>query len=130
MVVKTNPYEERIIVGFLEWITCYSKSKRKKELVKARIDTGATKSSIDQDLAKKLGLGPIVGEKTVRNAHGTAKRKIVELTIQIADKIITEEFTIADRSNLRFPMLIGRNILRHDFLIDPKKRISKAKVEK
>jgi len=113
----------RTIVGLIEFVTCYSKSKRKHEEVKARIDTGATKSSIDIELAKKLNLGPVIGNKTIKNAHGSVKRDLIEVEIKIAGKLLREKFTLADRSNLKYPLLIGRNILQHDFLIDPKKRL-------
>lgn len=117
-------YKDRAVIGFIEPVTCINKRKRKH--VRARIDSGATKSSIDEQLAKQLGIGPILGEKTIRNAHGSVKRKIVEVTILLSDKEITEKFTIADRSNLRFPVLIGRNVLRKGFLIDPNKKIKKV----
>lgn len=117
-------YKDRAVIGFIEKVSCLS-SDGDMITVKARIDSGATKSSIDQELAQKLGLTTIVGEKTIRNAHGTAKRKLIEMTIEIANKTITEKFTLADRSTLRFPVLIGRNILKKGFLIDPEQKAPK-----
>ncbi len=122
--IGENKFKDRSIIGFIEPIICIS--KRHKESVRARIDSGATKSSIDSALAKKLGLGPILGEKRIRNAHGYETRKLVDMTISIAGKEITATFTIADRTHLRFPVLVGRNILRKGFLIDPNKKIRRS----
>lgn len=116
-------YSDRPILGLIETVTC--KSKNKKATVHARIDTGATKSSIDQALVDKLNLGPVLGERTIKNAHGYGTRKLIEVTIIIAGIEITEMFTIADRAHLKFPVLVGRNILRKGFLIDPNKKAKK-----
>lgn len=124
MTAALEKVGEKHVIGFTEPVLC--KSKKKKIEVRARIDTGASKSSIDETLAKELGLGPVLGEKTIRNAHGSATRKFVDVTLELAGRKFTEHFTIADRSNLRFPVLIGRNILRKGFLIDPKRKARKV----
>lgn len=117
-------YKDRAVIGFIEKVTCHSEQNG-SVLVRARIDSGATKSSIDINLAEQLGLGPVIGEKTIRNAHGRVTRKLIEVTIELAEKTITEKFTLADRSTLRFPVLIGRNILKKGFLINPEKKAPK-----
>ena len=117
-------YEDRLVIGFLEWVHCRAKNGE-DVVVKARIDSGATKSSIDKELVKKLGWGPVLGEKKVRNAHGYSMRKIVDGHITIADKDVLEHFTIANRTHMRYPILIGRNVLRRGFLIDPNKKLHK-----
>lgn len=114
-------YDDRLIVGFLEWVDCKAKDGSLKT-VKARIDSGATKSSIDEELVRELGWGPILGEKKIRNANGVTTRKIVDGHIIIAGKDILEHFTIANRSNMKYQVLIGRNVLRRGFLIDPNKK--------
>lgn len=108
------------VVGFIEPVTIHT--KKKKIHVDARIDTGATKSSIDLKLAEKIGVGPVVAERVVKNTHGKATRKVVELEITLAEKTMKTKFTIADRSHMKFPVLIGRSALRRGFIIDPKKR--------
>ncbi len=87
--------------------------------VRAKVDTGATKSSIDIALAQKLHLGPVIKSKIVKSAHGHTIRPIVEITITLAGKTMKEEFTLADRKHMKYPVLIGQNILKHGFLIDP-----------
>jgi len=115
-------YVDREVIGFVEPVVIV-KSIRTKQLFEARIDSGATRCSIDESVVKKMGLGPIdESESVVINANGRVKRKTIELTFILAGKTITDSFTIADRSRLRYPVLIGRNALRHGFLIDPNKR--------
>ena len=119
-----QPINEQTVIGLSELVTI-QKGRKSKE-VTARIDTGATKGSIDMAIVEELGLGPIKGEKTVRNAHGSAKRQIIDIKFTIAGKTFTEEFTVANREHLRFPLLIGRNVLRKGFVIDPNRRIKKT----
>ena len=109
----------RIVIGLTEKIAVQNSVGTKS--ISSKIDTGATKSSIDIALAQKLHLGPVIKSKIVKSAHGHAIRPIVEITITLAGKTMTEEFTLADRKHMKYPVLIGQNILRHGFLIDPSK---------
>lgn len=118
-----HKYDDRLVIGFLEWVHCKAKGGE-DIVVKARIDSGATKSSIDQELVKTLRWGPVLGEKRIRNANGVTTRKIVDGHISIAGKDVLEHFTIANRSNMKYPILIGRNVLRRGFLIDPNKKLA------
>jgi len=45
------------VIGFVEWVTLLGKEGIGKEQVKAKIDSGAFFTSIDTELAKKLGYG-------------------------------------------------------------------------
>ncbi len=61
--------EGKTTVGLIEEaIILTNDHKKKKVLVK--IDTGASKSSIDLDLASELRLGPIIKTKLIKSAHG------------------------------------------------------------
>lgn len=113
-------WKKKTIVGLTEMIIMKGQ-KGDKELL-ARIDTGATKSSIDISLASKLELGPVVDSKIVKSAHGEKLRPVVRATVIIRGKAIEAKFTLADRNNMRYPILIGQNILRKDFLVDPNTR--------
>ena len=122
MTFANDPkYDEFAVVGFIEKVTCILENTKK--VVNARIDTGATKSSIDEALVKELNIGPVVGERIIRNAHGSERRKVVRIQVQVAGKTTTAKFTVANRSQLKYQMLIGRNVLRKGFLIDPTKKI-------
>lgn len=88
----------------------------------ARIDTGATSSSIDNKLANELGLVPITKSKIVKSAYGVKRRPVVKAKVKMDGFTIEEEFTLADRSHMTYKLLIGQNILKKgDFLIDPNK---------
>lgn len=122
----TVDIEPRAIIGLVERVTLSGPAGRK--VVTARIDTGATKSSIDFRLAKELGFETPVKLTRVRQAHGTLSRGLVRITALVGGKLITEKyFTIADRGAMRYKVLIGQNILkRGGFLIDPTKEGEKV----
>jgi hypothetical protein len=110
-----------VIVGLAEDIKLIS-AEGKEEHIAAKIDTGATKSSIDTKLATKLKLGPIIKSKVVKSAHGNQLRPVIEAEIEIAGKKMKSEFTLADRSHMRYQVLIGVNILENRFLVDPSRK--------
>jgi len=110
-----------IIVGLTESISFESGNGKGKEIA-AKIDTGATRSSIDIKLASKLNLGPIIKSKMIKSAHGNKLRPIVEAEIELAGKKVKSEFTLADRTHMKYMVLVGVNILKHGFLVDPSKK--------
>lgn len=113
-------YKNRTVVGLNERVTVYG-PKGKREVV-ARIDTGATKSSIDVNLAAELQLGPILKSKIVKSASGNTLRPVIRTEIGIANIRVDSEFTLADRSHMKYSILIGQNILKENkFLVDPTK---------
>jgi len=125
-----NKMNSKVIIGLTENVTIKG-SSHGKELV-ARVDTGATKSSIDISLAAELKLGPVVDSRLIKSAHGTKLRPVVEVNVIIGGKEIKARFTVADRSQMRYQVLIGQNILKQGFLIDPNRRVDipiKAKKE-
>ncbi|MBW2992062.1 RimK/LysX family protein [Candidatus Woesearchaeota archaeon] len=111
------------IVGLTENVTIYGSDKKGKKIT-ARIDSGATKSSIDVRLAAELKLGPIIKCKLVKSTHGNTLRPVVKAKIKIADKKLTSELTIADRTYMKYRLLIGQNILKDaNLIIDPHKGV-------
>jgi hypothetical protein len=117
---KTEDIMKKTIVGLTEKITI--KGEKGDETLIARIDTGATKSSIDLILASKLGLGPIVDSKLIKSAHGVKLRPVIQSEIIIKERTIRAKFTLADRTHMKYQVLIGQNILKKDFLVDPCQR--------
>ena len=113
---------EKVILGLTEEVTIVK--DRKEKQVTARIDTGATASSIDSKLAKEFELKEIVERfKIVKSASGTKRRPIVKVMIKMNGLVIEAEFTLADRAHMTYPLLIGQNILKKgNFLIDPNKK--------
>ena len=119
--MKHRKVDGKIIVGLTEDIELLSENGNSKE-VTAKVDTGATKSSIDIKLASKLGLGPVIKSKMIKSAHGNKLRPIVEAEILLAEKKIRSEFTLADRTHMKYSVLVGINILKQGFLVDPSKK--------
>ncbi len=107
------------IIGQLERVTLHSEGG--KRAATARIDTGATWSSIDVKLAAKLRLGPIIEAKAIKSSHGSSVRPVVKAKVTLAGRTINGRFTVYDRRRMKHPVLIGRNILRGKFIVDPSK---------
>lgn len=71
--------------------------------------------------------------RNIKNSFGEVeKRYVIVTSIHIFDENIHAEFSLSNRGSLKFPILIGRKILRNRFLIDvTKKNVSyKEKREK
>ena len=65
----------------------------------------------------------LVDYKEALVGQGTQYSVISALLITIAEKDVLEHFTIANRTHMRYQILIGRNVLRRGFLIDPNKKL-------
>ena len=107
----------------------------------AKIDTGARTSSLHATILEQFERD---GERYVRfavdferqhvrqvceavhidwrgitSSNGeTQQRMIVKTPLRIGDVTFRAEISLADRSDMKFPMLIGRSALRRRFLVD------------
>ena len=108
--------QKKIVIGLTENITLIGEKKKR---VVAKIDTGADKSSIDIRLAAELRLGPVVKTRLIKSASGSRVRPIISAEVIFAKKQMKVHFSIADRSHMKYRVLIGKNILKKGFLIDP-----------
>ncbi len=109
--------DTKTLVGLTEHVSL--RGPRGARRLTARIDTGATRSSIDAELARDLGLTEPHKHTRVRSAHGETVRPVVKASLRIAGRDLRVFFTLADRATMRYKVLIGRNVLRRNFLIDP-----------
>ena len=106
----------------------------------ARIDTGATTSSLDCDEVhyferdgEKWVYFKLVNRKSgeehafekkiersfrVRRIGEEERRKAVKMDVKMGNETFTAVFSIADRSNFNYQGLIGRNVLTGRFIVD------------
>ena len=85
-------------------------NKEWEVVVDARLDTGASRTSIDESLADFLRLAT-VGEIKTRSANGRRVRELVELTFVYNKKEYTLDVSLSDRGKMQYPMLLGRDVL-------------------
>lgn len=100
----------------------------------ARIDTGAATSSLDAreltvvnnvasfKLADKYGGRrlslPVMRWSKISTSATTSRRPVVAVSLCIGARQIRTEVNLNDRSKVKYPLIIGRNILKQDFIID------------
>ncbi len=92
--------------------------------VRAKIDTGATRTSIDTDLAKKLGLGPVERRVHTRSAAAERpeERDVVKATLVIDGRAFETHVAVTDRKDMRYHIIVGMDVLKKsNFLISPRK---------
>jgi len=70
-------------------------------------------------------------QRTIRNSFGVAeKRYVIKTKIVLFGRKIRAEFTLADREHMRYPVLLGRKLLRNRFIVDVSlKNLSQQSVE-
>ena len=109
--------------------------------VQAKIDTGAYTSALhckNVRLVKK-GLQTVLrfwlidktggkakhfysdqfSQRMIRNSFGVSeKRYVIKTHIILFGRTVQTEFTLADRENLKNPILLGRKLLRNRFIVD------------
>lgn len=85
-----------------------------KERLIAKVDTGADYSSIHAEIAQRLGLlepDNILGRHKIQNSVGSRRRDMVGITYVLSGRKMKTRATVADRSKLKYKMLIGKNDL-------------------
>ena len=100
-----------------------------EESVRAKVDTGADRTTVERELAAELKLDPTGSKVKVKALGGTQlmERPLVKAAVTLKGRTFTLTVGVADRSQMRYRMIIGRDILRSGyFLIDPSRKKKKA----
>ena len=134
--VKTAPQHTLGIIGGVEPVYFLPM----KTPFPARIDTGATNSSVDVSELHKFERD---GEKwvsftvkneqngevhrfekkiekttTIKRLHKSEKRVVVMMDVKFGDQIINANFSLANREKFEYQVLVGRNILTGRAIVD------------
>jgi hypothetical protein len=127
--------------GWREWV---SLPEAGVPWIKAKLDTGARSSALHAfDIKEfeheghtwvRFSIHPwqrsvkdavdvecrILDKRKVRSSSGHAtERYVVAMDIELCGRLVTAEVTLSRRDAMGFRMLIGRQALRHRFLVDP-----------
>lgn len=129
-------HQERNIIGRREWVNFADLGLSN---IEAKIDTGAYTSSIhcsdittEGNMVSCIFLDPeypqFTGEKLsfeiiksvkVRSSNGQQEeRYMIKTLIKVLGEVYPIRLTLTDRSNMNYPILLGRHFLRKKFLVD------------
>lgn len=143
VVVKTpsaqSSFQDKTVLGQTEWVYI-NKAKRNFQ---ARIDTGATTSSLnavdiqrferdgkrwvrfnithEKDGKPQIIEAPILRTVKILQSNktdGSTERPVVKLQVRIGDIVQQSEFTLTNRTHLEYPVLIGRTFMKDVILVD------------
>ncbi len=137
----------KTIVGSEEWVWL----DKLQTSFKARVDTGAATSSLnamnmveferDGEKWVKFNLSHVESDsqqeieaKIVRtilirqsSATESVRRPVIKLDVQLGHITTSTEFTLADRSHMTFPVLLGRTFLRDIVVVDVSEKYTQKK---
>ncbi|USD42713.1 ATP-dependent zinc protease [Vibrio sp. SCSIO 43135] len=145
----TKTEDGKLILGEEEWVFIPGL----KQSFKARIDTGATTSSIsateivpferdgkdwvkfkidhDGKQSKEIAL-PVQRWVKIKQANSdeSDKRPVIIAWVQVGDLKEKTEFTLADRTHLTYPLLMGRSFFNDVAVVDVSKKFVQPKITK
>ena len=138
--VLTEDVESKVIVGWIEKGLILPE----QTAVKVKVDSGALTSSMhavnmerfrrdgkrwvrydvevkDADSGEPVTMQferPVYRQITVRGAGGEDYRPVVKMRMCIGNRVYEEQFSLRDRSDMTYPVLLGRRTIEHIGLID------------
>jgi RimK family alpha-L-glutamate ligase len=109
--------ETPLVIGYTEEVVVSGTSG--SESVVAKSDTGATRTSIDTQLAADIGAGPIKSITKVRSgsSKSSKSRPVVDVVVGVGGNRHTVTASVEDRSHMNYPVILGRDILG-DYQVD------------
>lgn len=146
---ESSRYDGKMVVGSVEWIYLTPPGHH----YQARVDSGATTSSLsafnivrferngkkwvkfelqEDDSAEVAEVeAPLVRNVLIRQASSdeVERRPVVSLTVNLGSLQQDAEFTLTDRSQMTYPMLLGREFLQDVALIDVGRKLIQPKFE-
>lgn len=117
---RVGSKNEPKIISLIEEVRVVAQNKNRISVL-AKVDTGADRSAIDEDLARKLGLlsnDNIIYQAQYRSALGKSRRPVIALEYYLAGRKINSMVSVTDRNRLRTKFLIGKRDLL-GFVIRP-----------
>ncbi|UPV74344.1 RimK/LysX family protein [Halorussus limi] len=119
---KETGSSEPVTIGYTEEVILSGTSG--SETVVAKSDTGATRTSIDTKLAAEIGAGPIKSIAKVKSGSSKSSRSrpVVDVVVGVGGNRHTVTASIEDRSHMDYPVLLGRDILKH-YQVNVQKRV-------
>lgn len=139
--MKKKSNSSKLIAGWREWAQL---PELGVEMIKVKIDTGAKTSSLhafdlltftymgkewvqfdvhpiqDNDLVTHTCIAPIVDYRWITSSTGHRQRRFIiytQLNMGTFSSLI--EISLANRDEMGFRMLVGRNALKGQVLVDP-----------
>jgi hypothetical protein len=108
------------VVGLVEHVKVTGENAA---VVRALFDTGAKSTSIDSAVARRVGLGKPLRYTTIYSASNIkgVRRPVVRAILEIMGRKFDTEINVQDRSHMRFKMIVGRNVLSGNFVVDPER---------
>jgi hypothetical protein len=136
-----NTKRELKVIGWREWV---SFPDFDVTTIKAKIDTGARTSSLHALAIEEFRVGtqemvrfqvhpeqrsskesvvlevPIIDRRSVKASSGQSEDRLVVLArLELLGEVWDAELTLTRRDEMGFRMLLGRQAMRHRFLVDP-----------
>ncbi len=104
---------EPTVIGYTEEVIVSGTTG--SETVVAKSDTGASRTSIDTQVAAAIGAGPIQSMTRVKSgsSKATTSRPVVDVVIGVGGDRHTVSASVEDRSHMEYPVLLGRDILKN-----------------
>ncbi|PHX41263.1 ribosomal protein S6 modification protein [Pseudomonas syringae pv. syringae] len=114
-------FDHLTVIGLREWVALPDLGVAG---LRAKIDTGASTSSLHATEIEPLHLGTVVqlrhrrceaqlvAMKTIKSSNGQAQvRYVIRTTLALGDRIWPVEFTLACRKSMRYRLLLGSKAL-------------------